>query len=139
MKLGVAEILQNAGKLKARKDKIEYLRKHKSVPLLKVLGYCFHPQVEWELPPGKPPYKPNSQDDLENVFFAEERKLYLFLKGGSPNLKQVRREQLFIELLESVAKADAELLVSIKEKKMPIKGITYKLAQDAFPEDLQLP
>ena len=139
MKLGVAEILEKAGKLKSRKEKIEYLQQNKSVALLKVLGYCFHPSVNWELPEGVPPYKPNNLEDLEHVFYAEERKLYLFLEGGNPNLKQVRREQLFIEMLESVAPADAKLLCSIKDKKMPIKGITYKLVQEAFPEDLQLP
>lgn len=139
MKLGVAEILENAGKLKSRKDKIEYLQRNRSEPLLKVLGYCFHPSVKWLLPEGVPPYKPNDLEDLEHVFYSEARKLYLFLEGGNDGLRQVRREQLFIELLESVAPADAKLLCSIKDKKMPIKGITYKLAQEAFPSDLQLP
>ena len=40
---------------------------------------------------------------------------------------------LFIEMLESVAPADAKLLCAIKEKKLPWKGITPEIVNEAFP------
>ena len=49
-------------------------------------------------------------------------------------MKPLRRETMFIELLESVNKDDAKLLISIKDGKLPYNGITKKLVQEALPE-----
>ena len=67
---------------------------------------------------------------------VEARRLYLFIEGGHPTLKQTRREQLFIELLEILNPEDAKLLCNIKDKKMPYKGITYNLTKEVFPDIL---
>ena len=55
------------------------------------------------------------------------------IEGPYPNLKQVKREQMFIELLENVAPADAKMLCAIKDKKLPFKGITEDMVREAFP------
>ena len=62
------------------------------------------------------------------------RKLYLFVEGGNPNLKQVRREYLFVELLESIDPSEAELLLQVKDKKIKCRGLTYNLVKETFPE-----
>jgi hypothetical protein len=64
---------------------------------------------------------------------AETRRLYLFLKGGNPNITKLRREALYIELLESVHPEDAKMLIAAKSKKLPYKGINAKLVKEAFP------
>jgi len=61
------------------------------------------------------------------------RKLAYFVEGAYPNLKQVKREQMFIELLETVTPADAKMLLAMKEKKLPWKGITVDIVNEAFP------
>jgi hypothetical protein len=35
--------------------------------------------------------------------------------------------------LESVARKDAELLIAVKDKKFPYKGITKEIVKEAFP------
>ena len=40
---------------------------------------------------------------------------------------------MFIQTLESIDPEDAELLCSIKDKKIPYKGITSKLVTEAYP------
>ena len=67
------------------------------------------------------------------MLYSVVRKLYLFIEGGNPNLTKMKREQLFINLLESIDKDDAELLVSIKDKKMPYKLITRKFVEKVYP------
>lgn len=134
MKLGVAEILEQISKIPKKVDKLTELQKHAgNSTLLTILQGAFDPRIEWLLPEGVPPFKKNDLHDLENVLYAEVRKLYLFVKGGNDNLKPLRREALFIQLLESLAPADADLLCSIKDKKMPYKGITQQLVKEAFP------
>ena len=133
MKLGVAEILEKVSKISRRSDKVNELRKHDNFALRTILQGAYHPAIEWALPEGIPPFKKNELVDLEGVLYAEARKLYLFVKGGNDSLKPLRRETLFVELLESLAPADADLLCAVKDKKIPYKGITPQLVREAFP------
>lgn len=134
MKIGVAETLEKISKIPKRVDRLAALQKERgNAALLTVLQGAFDPRIEWLLPEGVPPFKKNDLPDLESVLYAEIRKIYLFVKGGNDNLKPLRRESLFIQLLESCAPADADLLCAIKDKKMPYKGIDAKLVKEAFP------
>jgi len=45
-----------------------------------------------------------------------------------------KRERMFIQMLESIHPADAELVLSMVEKKSPVKFLTKKLVQEAFPK-----
>jgi hypothetical protein len=59
--------------------------------------------------------------------------MYLFIEGGNPNLTKLKREMLFIQLLEGVHKDDANLLCHIKDKKLPFKTINNDIVKKAFP------
>lgn len=133
MRLGIFQILEQASSTKGTEEKINVLRQNASPALQQVLKYAFDPTIVWDLPEGAPPYKPCIYPAQEMRLFAEARRLYLFLKGGNPNLTKLKREALYIELLESIHPEDAKLLVEIKDKKIPYKGITLKLVKEAFP------
>ena len=133
MRLGIFQILEKAAEQKAAADKIAVLQENAGPALYTILKYAYDPNIVWDLPEGEPPYKPCPFPAQEMRLFAEIRRLYLFIKGGNPNLTKLRRETLFIELLESVHPSDAKVLVAIKDKKLPYKGITAKLVKEAFP------
>lgn len=133
MKLGISEILELVSKAPNKAKKLELLKQHDSSTLRTILQGAYHPEIEWLLPEGTPPFTKSSLVDLQSVLFKEARKLYLFVKGGHATLKPNRREQLFIELLESLDPADADLICSIKDKKIPYKGINPALVREAFP------
>lgn len=133
MRLGIFQVLEQASKLKATEEKIEFLRANNSPSLQIVLKYAFDPTIVWDLPAGDPPYKPCPYPAQEMRLMAEARRLYLFIKGGNPNLTKLRREALYIELLESIHPEDAELLNAVKSKKLPYKGINAKLVKETFP------
>jgi hypothetical protein len=122
---------------KTKKEKIEILRKNSSPVLKQILGLTFDPRVEWLLPEGTPPHKPLPDDaDAEITLQYASRQFYLFVKGNSEtqrNLKQVKRESLFIQLLESVNPAECKVLLGMKDRKLPYKGVTRKLVAEAFP------
>ena len=44
-----------------------------------------------------------------------------------------KREQVFLGILESIHPEDAELVLKMVEKKMPVKGLTRKIVQEAYP------
>lgn len=133
MRVGVAEFLEKVGKLKKREEKIAALQHNNSFVIRTILQGAFDPKIKWALPEGTPPYKPNELVDQENVLIRECRRLVHFIEGGNPGLKQLRRETLFVEMLESVAPKDAILLCAIKDKKLPFKGITADIVKEAFP------
>jgi hypothetical protein len=133
MRVGVAEFLEKVSKLKKKEEKIAALKANDSFVLRTILQGAFDPRIKWLLPEGEPPYKPNDLVDQENVLIKDARKLAYFVEGPYPGLKQVKREAMFIEMLETVAPADAKMLCAIKEKKLPWKGITVDIVNEAFP------
>lgn len=133
MQVGVAEFLEKVGKLPTDEQKIEALKYNDSYVLRCILQGALDPNVEWLLPAGKPPYKPNELVDQEHLLIGKVKKLQYFVKGFYDNLNQRKREMMFVELLETIDAKDAELLCMIKEKQLP-KGITGYHVVSAFPD-----
>ncbi len=136
-KEGIAETLMRVSKAKTKQEKIEILRNSHSIPLENIVDLCFNPNIKFNLPEGEPPYKPQPKEsDNQFALYAggNLRKFGLWIEGGPyPDLKQTKREQHFIAFLEMVDPDDAKLICSIKNKKMPYKGITKKLFEEAWP------
>jgi hypothetical protein len=133
MRLGIGEILKQVSESKTKEEKLEILRKHDSATIRTILKYALDPNIKWDLPAGNPPYKPCQFLDQQSMLYQETRRLYLFLEGGNINLKPIKREALFINLLESVHPLDAEVLLAAKDKKLPYKNITTNIINEAYP------
>jgi hypothetical protein len=137
MKIGMAELFQQAAKKRAKKDKIAVLHEARQQPhFFTMLKYIFKESILWDLPEGTPPYKkqPN-ESDLQHVLFSEFRRVKIFMKGEYPQMRPIKRETLFIEFLESLDPDDAELIIGMKDKKLPFRGLTKKTVCEAFPKD----
>ena len=132
-KKAISWILDYTSKLPNDEEKVKCLRANENSAILTILKFAYDPNIVWLLPEGEPPYNPSNEHSLDNMLYSEARKLYLFIEGGNPNLKPTRREFLFVELLQHVHPEDAKLLLAIKEKTIPYKGITSKLVLKAFP------
>jgi hypothetical protein len=129
----VSKILQDVNDAK-KKDRLSMLRSHHPNQLmLQLLKYTFDDKIVFALPDGEPPYKPCQVLDNEAGLYQEARRLYLFIEGGHADLTQLRRETLFIQVLESIPPEEAKLLLAVKDKKLPYKNITKELVQEAFP------
>ena len=133
MQIGLYEFLFKVSKLKKTQEKVDAIKFNDSLPLRIILQGAFDPSVEWALPEGEPPYRPNDLVDQEHVLIKDIEKLRYFIKGFYDNLNQTKREQMFVELLERVAPDDAKLLVAIKDKKMPFPGITIQHVKEGLP------
>ena len=120
-----------------KEDKIRILRENSSATMKAILGYTYDPYVEWLLPETDPPFAPlHVNADAEITLQGAQKQFYLFVKGPTEtqkNLKQTRREQLFIQLLESVHPDETKVLLGMKNRKLPYRGLTRKLVAEAFP------
>lgn len=129
--------------MKVVKERIAYLRQHGSDQMIHILNLIFDPNVKFVLPEGPMPegsWKSLPEaTDMQGMLYAEARRLYIFTEGGNPNLRPKRREQLWVNLLESVTPVDADLLISMKDKKFPSwNKITKKQFEEAFPGRLHI-
>jgi hypothetical protein len=129
------EIFTKVNNAKDKPKKIEVLRKNDSQGLRQLCKAAFDPNIVWDIPEGIPPFIQNdAPEGTEHTSLLDEaRKLYLFIKGGS-NIPKVRKETLFIQMLEALHKNDAQVLLDIKEKKLNLtyKGLTENCVKEAF-------
>ena len=134
----IPQILEMVHKAKTREQKSQILKDNDEFGLQAVLQTAFHPEVEWLLPKGTPPYAamPPSKDTPKGLY-SEVKKFYLITKGGgSDHLNAIKREQLFIQMLEVLDPTEAKLVIDVKDKAIigKYKGLTYKLVKDTWPD-----
>ncbi len=134
-KMTLPELLKLVSEVPVSK-RSEHLRELSNLkPDLKtVLVYAYHDAYEFELPPGVPPYKTVDMPDNwgYNRLPKELRKFKYFVKGN--NLNPIKREKIFIDMLESLGSEEAKLVLMIKDKKLTYKGFTKKMVVEALPE-----
>ena len=132
----MAEILRIGSEEGAKAKRVELLRELLSrKPILKqVFYYTYSDEVEWDLPEGNPPFEPLDMPENwgYNRLPSELRKMKYFLKGNT--LNSIKRENVFITLLESVSPEEAELLLMMKNRKLDYKGLNKKFIEENFPE-----
>lgn len=130
-------------KQKTKEAKIETIRMNLNTKVHKAaLALVFNSTLEWKIPQGRPPFNPSEAFESQGLFkgMIIKRKLDVFLKGFSaPNYNQAKMENHFIGCLESVDPGDAEILVNMKEGKLPAKykGITKSLVKEAFGKEVK--
>jgi hypothetical protein len=134
VRISITEIIQSAAEKKTTEEKVDFLRKNDNPALRIVLKYTYDSAIEFLIPNTPPPWEKNEyEDEAKSLLFREARKLRMFIKnGGYDSLNKVKREQLFISLLEDVDNDDADTLCQMISKK-PFKGLTKKTIEEAFP------
>ena len=136
MKLLMHEILQKVSNAKTKAEKIKLLQQFNSRGLRSILIVNFDESLVSLLPPGEPPFNANeAPEGTEHTKLEHEvRLLHHFFKGGS-NLNQVKREQMFIQVLEGLHKGEAEVLCLAKDKKLGKRWkITKQCVEEAYPQ-----
>ena len=152
----IVEILKAASKEKLEEDKIKMIRiwmnrggvdegtgLTKNATLFKGVMECLYdPRVIFDLPAGKPPYLVNeamSYNDVSNTLFKAIRKVKLFAENSAKVTNTMKRENLFIQQLETMYKDEAELFIMMVNKKLDAKvypTITEDLCRKIFPNVL---
>ena len=159
------EVLEAASKQRTKAKKIEVLKTYAHDSIMAVLIWNFDESIVSLLPEGDVPYgntrednsvtgslsdKINdavgmmresgsaslgSQDQGKASIRGEYTKFYNFLKGGNNGLSGLRRETMFINILEGLHPLEAEILVLVKDKKLTDRyKITKDIVSAAYPQ-----
>lgn len=136
-KLLISEVLRKVSNAKTKAEKIKLLRENNSSGLRQLLIINFDDSVLSLMPEGDVPYTPNDAPvGTDHTRLEHESKgLYRFFKGGA-KLPSLRRESMFVQLLEGLSAEEAELLCLVKDGQMnkKYKRITKAVVSEAFPQ-----
>ena len=135
MRFLMHEVLQKVSNAKTKKEKIKLLQEMNSNALRMLLIINFDDSVVSMLPPGNVPYTPNdAPEGTEHTILEKEaRLLHHFFKGGS-NVSQVKRESMFVQILEGLNSGEAEALILAKDKRIGKRWkITKACVSEAYP------
>ena len=143
------EIFTKVNNAKDKPKKIKVLQTYRTEALEMFLKSAFDPKVTWLLPEGDTPYMPNEAPDgtEHTILERETHRLYNYVQlerhppeapiVGNPNINTMKREMMFVQLLEGLSAGEAECVVLAKDNSLSkkFKGLTGKCVQDAFGWD----
>lgn len=146
----ISEVLQRVSNAKNKDEKVKVLQEYKSPALTKILLCNFAKAVEFVFPEGKTPYTPTDRPvGIEHqVLFTEHRLLDKFIRktingvtyygdsgADKPRIPMLKKESLWIQLLEALHKDESSVMDLVKDKKLTTRyKITRQNVIDAFPE-----
>lgn len=159
------EVLDLASKQRTNAKKVEVLQKYEDPSLKTILIWNFDESVVSMLPEGDVPYASageqtsysgtlsskiddavskmdelrsnslGSMDQGRSTIRKEYTMFYNFVRGGNGSLSSLRRETMFINILEGLHPKEAEILVLVKDKKLQTKyKITKEIVSEAYPD-----
>ncbi len=134
-KMTLPEIFNHISELPAAKRPVALKAIGDLTPQLKtLLQYTYHKDIKFDLPDGNPPY--NEMETPGNMGHnrlpREMRKFEYFLPNNG--LNPVKRERIFIDMLEGLSPEEAKLVLMVKNKKLTYKGFNRKIVEEVFPE-----
>ena len=140
MNLLVSEILDKFEVAKTREEKIAVLKGNVNDPLLVLLRLNYDHMLKMDLPEGEPPFRKDIDKPIgysESSLQLELRRFYVWLEPKT-NLPKIKKESLFVNMLEGIHWTEAEALCLAKDRKLQTKYKSLKedIVREAFPRAL---
>ena len=133
----VHEVLDLVDSQRTKAKKIQILQEYSDDAWKAILIWNFDPTAISIIPSGPVPYKENEVPvGTDHTSLRREWKnLYHFLKGGNDSLSTMRRETMFIQMLEGLHPEEAKIICLVKDKDLESRyKITYEIVQQAYPD-----
>ena len=131
------EILELVDEQKTDEKKIAILKEYECDILKSLFIWNFDDSVISLLPPGTVPYKPNENPlgTDHSSLRREQRSLYNFVKGGNDQLSTIRRETIFIQMLEGLHPKEANIIIAVKDGNLEdMYDVPFEVVEDAYPD-----
>ena len=134
----IHEILELVSEQRTKAKRVDILKEYRDDSLTAVLIWNFDERVQSAVPDGQVPYKENEVPvGTDHTSLRREWKtLYHFIKGGNPTLSNLRRETMFVQLLEGLHPKEAEIICLVKDKELEsvYPKVTLDVVKQAFPD-----
>ena len=134
----IHEILELVSEQRTKAKRVDILKEYRDDSLTAVLIWNFDDRVQSAIPDGQVPYKENEVPvGTDHTSLRREwKQLYHFIKGGNDSLSSLRRESMFIQLLEGLHPKEAEIICLVKDKELEevYPKVTLDVVKEAFPD-----
>jgi hypothetical protein len=133
----IHEIFELVLKQRTKQDKINILKEYDDPSVKAILIWNFDESIQSAIPEGPVPYKENEVPvGTDHTSLRREyRNLYHFIKGGNDSLSSLRRETMFIQMLEGLHPKEAEIVCLVKDKNLNQKyKISFDVVKEAYPD-----
>ena len=131
------EILELVSEQKTDAKKVAILKEYECDILKSLFIWNFDDSIISLLPEGKVPYKPNENPlgTDHSSLRREQRSLYNFVKGGNDQLSTIRRETIFIQMLEGLHPKEADIIVAVKDGDLEdMYDVPFEVVEEAYPD-----
>ena len=129
-------IFKELSEQKTHLQKVKYLKENRNDMVDLLLELTFSREIRITLPEGAPEYQKTGEVELYNatLLYANRRQIEMFINNNTAQIPELKREQLFIDLLENLDPAESQLLIEVKDKKLEsYPGITKKVIEKVYP------
>jgi len=136
----VSELFESIAKAETDDYKVFLLQNDDSFTVKTLLQCAFSPNINFDLPETNPPYtEDDSPEGLSVTSLHREVKKFVYFVPGHQSYVQnkIKREQIFIEMLEGLHDSEAKLVLNVKAKNIP--GVSHEVAHRAFPNVVAAP
>ena len=134
----IHEILDLVGEQRSKAKRVDILKEYRDDSLTAVLIWNFDERVQSAIPEGQVPYNPNEVPvGTDHTSLRREwKQLYHFIKGGNDTLSSLRRESMFIQLLEGLHPKESEIFCLVKDKELEevYPKVTLDVVKEAYPD-----
>ena len=134
----IHEILDLVSEQRTKAKRVDILKEYRDDSLTAILIWNFDDRVQSAVPDGQVPYKENEVPvGTDHTSLRREwKQLYHFIKGGNDTLSSLRRESMFIQLLEGLHPKEAEIICLVKDKELEevYPKVTLDVVKEAFPD-----
>ena len=133
----IHEVFELVIKQRTRQDKINILKEYEDPSIKAIFIWNFDESVISVIPEGPVPYKENEVPvGTDHTSLRREYKnLYHFVRGGNDTLSSLRKETMFIQLLEGLHPKEAEIICLVKDKQLISKyKINLDIVKEAYPD-----
>ena len=133
------EVFDEFENARSKKERMEVIGRNLSPVLVEVLRLTFHPNFQWYIDDMPENYIVQMDTKLPGLgrtqLSTDLRKLYLFQKGNptADKLSPRKRNELLIQLLETLEPREAEVVAGIFRKDQCVNGLDYQFVKEAFP------
>ena len=131
------EILELVTEQKTDAKKVAILQEYECDVLKSLFIWNFDDSIISLLPEGKVPYKANENPlgTDHSSLRREQRNLYMFVKGGNDALSTIRRETIFIQMLEGLHPKEADIIVAVKDGDLEdMYDVPFEVVEEAYPD-----
>ena len=131
------EIFELVSEQKTDAKKVAVLKEYECDIIKSLFIWNFDDSVISLLPPGEVPYKPNESPlgTDHSSLRREQRSLYNFVKGGNDQLSTIRRETIFIQMLEGLHPKEADIVIAVKDKNLEdMYDVPFEVVEEAYPD-----